>query len=299
MQTLENTPALIHGGPFANIAHGCNSVRATNAALALGDYCVTEAGFGSDLGAEKFFDIKCRVAGLKPSCCVLVATVRSMKYNGGVPKDELTKENMCALKKGSANLKKHIENLKKFNIPIVVAINHFYTDTDEEIEFVKKCCEDAGVDFAVTKCFEKGGEGSIELAQKVVSASEKENSFSPLYDLNLPIKEKIELIAKEIYGAVGVEYSKDAESTIKELDALGKSALPICMAKTQYSLSDNPKLLGKPENFKITISDVSLSNGAGFIVCKTGSIMTMPGLSKNPAAYQIDIDANGNTVGLF
>ncbi len=299
VQTLENTPALIHGGPFANIAHGCNSVRATKSAMALGDYCVTEAGFGSDLGAEKFFDIKCRTAGLTPSCCVLVATVRSMKYNGGMEKDKLTEVNMPALKAGSENLKKHIENLKKFNIPLIVAINHFYADTDEEIEFVKDICKEAGVDCAVTKCFAEGGDGSIELAAKVMSACDKKNNFAPLYPLDLPIKEKIEIIAKEIYGADGVEYSKDAENAIKELNELHKDNLPICMAKTQYSLSDNPKLLGRPAGFKLTVSSISLSNGAGFIVCKTGSIMTMPGLSKNPAAYMIDIDENGNTVGLF
>ncbi|MCD7723466.1 MAG: formate--tetrahydrofolate ligase [Clostridiales bacterium] len=299
VQTLENTPAIMHGGPFANIAHGCNSVRATKAALALGDYCVTEAGFGSDLGAEKFFDIKCRAAGLKPDCVVLVSTVRSMKYNGGVAKDKLNEINMPLLKKGAANLEKHIENLKKFNIPVIVAINHFSTDSAEEIEFIENCCRALGADFAVTNCFAEGGAGSTELAKKAVAAAQKENAFAPLYDLNLPIKEKIETIAREIYGAAGVEYSKEAESAITQLDALGKSALPVCMAKTQYSLSDNPQLLGRPTDFKITISAVSLSNGAGFIVCRTGSIMTMPGLAKSPAAYKIDIDSNGNTVGLF
>lgn len=299
VQTLENTPAIMHGGPFANIAHGCNSVRATKAALALGDYCVTEAGFGSDLGAEKFFDIKCRAAGLRPDSVVLVSTVRSMKYNGGVPKEKLSEVNMPLLGKGAANLQKHIENLKKFGVPVVVAINHFYTDTDEEIAFVESCCTAAGADFAVTKCFAEGGAGATELAEKAAAACEKENHFAPLYDVNLPIKEKIETIAREIYGAAGVEYSKEAESAIAELTALGKANLPVCMAKTQYSLSDNPKLLGRPQDFQITISSVTLSNGAGFIVCRTGSIMTMPGLSKSPAAYNIDIDLQGNTVGLF
>ncbi len=299
VQTIENTPAIMHGGPFANIAHGCNSVRATKAAMALGEYCVTEAGFGSDLGAEKFFDIKCRVADLKPACAVLVATVRSMKYNGGVAKENLKEVNMEALKKGSENLKQHIEILKKYKVPVVVAINHFATDTKEEIEFVKECCKEAGADFAVTKCFEEGGDGSMELAEAVIEACEEENNFAPLYDLQLPIKEKIETIAREVYGADGVEYTGDAEKAIKELEELQKTELPICMAKTQYSLSDNPKLLGRPKGFKITISSVSLSNGAGFIVCRTGNIMTMPGLSKSPAAYKIDVDDEGNTVGLF
>lgn len=299
VQTLENTPAIMHGGPFANIAHGCNSVRATKTALKLGDYCITEAGFGSDLGAEKFLDIKCRFAGIKPSCIVLVSTVRSMKYNGGVEKSELTAENMDALKKGSANLGAHIDNLKKFGVPVVVAINHFYADTDKEIEFVEQFCEEKGVDFAVTKCFADGGEGSVELAQKVVSACEKENNFRFLYDTDMPIYDKIETIAKKIYGADGVDYTKDAKKSIDEFIKLGADKMPVCMAKTQYSLSDNPKVLGRPTGFRITVSSASLSNGAGFIVCQTGSIMTMPGLSKSPAAYKIDIDENGSTVGLF
>ncbi len=299
VQTLENTPAIMHGGPFANIAHGCNSVRATKTALKLGDYCITEAGFGSDLGAEKFLDIKCRFAGIKPSCIVLVSTVRSMKYNGGVEKSELTAENMDALKKGSANLGAHIDNLKKFGVPVVVAINHFYADTDKEIEFVEQFCEEKGVDFAVTKCFADGGEGSVELAQKVVSACEKENNFRFLYDTDMPIYDKIETIAKKIYGADGVDYTKDAKKSIDEFIKLGADKMPVCMAKTQYSLSDNPKVLGRPTGFRITVSSASLSNGAGFVVCQTGSIMTMPGLSKSPAAYKIDIDENGNTVGLF
>lgn len=299
VQTLENTPAIMHGGPFANIAHGCNSVRATKTALKLGDYCITEAGFGSDLGAEKFLDIKCRFAGIKPSCIVLVSTVRSMKYNGGVEKSELTNENMEALKKGSANLGAHIDNLKKFGVPVVVAINHFYADTDKEIEFVEQFCKEKGAEFAVTKCFAQGGEGSVELAEKVVSACEKENNFHFLYDTDMPLYDKIEAIAKEIYGADGVDYTKDAKKSLDEFIKLGADKMPVCMAKTQYSLSDNPKALGRPTGFRITVSSASLSNGAGFVVCQTGSIMTMPGLSKSPAAYKIDIDENGNTVGLF
>ena len=299
VQTLENTPVIMHGGPFANIAHGCNSVRATKVALKLADYCVTEAGFGSDLGAEKFFDIKCRFANLTPNCVVLVSTVRSMKYNGGVPKDELTKENVEALKKGSVNLGAHIDNLKKFGIPVVVAINHFYSDTQAEIDFIEEFCKSRGVDFAVTKCFADGGEGSVELAEKVVMACDKENNFKPLYDINAPVYDKIETVAKEIYGADSVEYAKGVKESIEKYVALGADKMPVCMAKTQYSLSDNPKLLGRPQGFKITISSVNLSNGAGFLVCQTGSIMTMPGLSKSPSAYKIDIDDSGKTVGLF
>lgn len=299
VQTLENTPAIMHGGPFANIAHGCNSVRATKTALKLADYTITEAGFGSDLGAEKFMDIKCRFAGLAPSCVVLVSTVRSMKYNGGVAKEDLKEENLEALKKGSVNLSAHIDNLKKFGVPVVVAINHFYADTQAEIDYIEQYCKEKGADFAVTKCFAEGGKGGIELAQKVVDACEKENNFHCLYDLDMPVYEKIETIAKEIYGADGVDFTKEARNAIDGFIKLGADKMPVCMAKTQYSLSDNPKLLGKPENFRITVSSVSLSNGAGFIVCQTGSIMTMPGLSKSPAAYRIDIDENGNTVGLF
>lgn len=299
VQTLENTPAIMHGGPFANIAHGCNSVRATKTALKLADYTITEAGFGSDLGAEKFLDIKCRFAGLKPSCIVLVSTVRSMKYNGGVAKEDLKEENLEALKTGSVNLGAHIDNLKKFGVPVVVAINHFYADTDAEIAFVEQFCKDKGADFAVSKGFAEGGEGGVELAQKVVEACEKENNFHHLYDLDMSIYDKIETIAKEIYGADGVDYTKEAKNAIEGFIKLGADKMPVCMAKTQYSLSDNPKLLGKPENFRITVSSASLSNGAGFVVCQTGSIMTMPGLSKSPAAYRIDIDENGNTVGLF
>ncbi len=299
VQTLENTPAVMHGGPFANIAHGCNSVRATKTALKLADYTITEAGFGSDLGAEKFLDIKCRFAGLTPSCIVLVSTVRSMKYNGGVAKDDLKEENLEALKKGSVNLGAHIDNLKKFGVPVVVAINHFYADTQAEIDYIEQYCKEKGADFAVTKCFAEGGKGGCDLAQKVVDACEKENNFHCLYDLDIPVYDKIETVAKEIYGADGVDYTKEAKAAIDEFIKLGADKMPVCMAKTQYSLSDNPKLLGKPENFRITVSSVSLSNGAGFLVCQTGSIMTMPGLSKSPAAYRIDIDENGNTVGLF
>lgn len=299
VQTLENTPALMHGGPFANIAHGCNSVRATKTALKLADYCVTEAGFGSDLGAEKFLDIKCRFAGIEPSCIVLVSTVRSMKYNGGVAKEDLTKENLDALKKGSVNLGAHIDNLKKFGVPVVVAINHFYADTDAEIDFIEQFCKEKGADFAVTKCFAEGGSGGTELAEKVVAACDKESNFKFLYDTDMSVYDKIETIAKEIYGADGVDYSAAAKKSIDEFVALGADKMPVCMAKTQYSLSDNPKMLGRPKNFRITVSSANLSNGAGFIVCQTGSIMTMPGLSKNPAAYSIDIDENGKTVGLF
>ena len=299
VQTLENTPAIMHGGPFANIAHGCNSVRATKTALKLADYAVTEAGFGSDLGAEKFLDIKCRFASIKPSCIVLVSTVRSMKYNGGVAKENLKEENLDALKKGSENLGAHIDNLKKYGVPVVVAINHFYADTQAEIDYIEQYCKDRGADFAVTKCFAEGGSGSIELAEKVVEACEKENNFHYLYDIDMPLYDKIETIAREIYGADGVDYTKQAKDSLDGFIKLGADKMPVCMAKTQYSLSDNPKLLGRPHGFRITVSSASLSNGAGFVVCQTGSVMTMPGLSKSPAAYRIDIDENGNTVGLF
>ena len=299
IQTLENNPAIMHGGPFANIAHGCNSVRATKAALKLGDYAITEAGFGSDLGAEKFMDIKCRLAGLVPSCIVLVSTVRSMKYNGGVAKEDLAKENIEALKKGSVNLGAHIENLNKFGVPVVVAINHFYADTDAEIEYIKEFCAQAGAEVAVTKCFAEGGNGSVELAHKVVAACEKENNFKPLYPIDLPVYDKIETIAREIYGADGVDYTAAAKKSIDDFVKLGADKMPVCIAKTQYSLSDNPKLLGRPRGFRITITSSDLSNGAGFLVCRTGAVMTMPGLSKKPAAFGIDIDNSGNTVGLF
>ncbi len=299
IQTLENTPAIMHGGPFANIAHGCNSLRATKTALKLADYTITEAGFGSDLGEEKFLDIKCRFGGLKPDCIVLVSTVRSMKYNGGVAKEDLKEENLEALKKGSANLGAHIDNLHKFGVPVVVAINHFYADTQAEIDFIEDYCKSKGAEFAVTKCFAEGGAGGTDLAEKVVSACEKENDFKFLYDLDMPLYEKIEKIAKEIYGADGVDYTKQAKTALDGFIKLGADKMPVCMAKTQYSLSDNPKLLGKPEHFRITVSSASLSNGAGFVVCQTGNVMIMPGLSKSPAAYRIDIDEKGSTVGLF
>ena len=303
VQTLENTPAFIHGGPFANIAHGCNSIRATKLALKLGDYCITEAGFGSDLGAEKFFDIKCRYGGLTPSCVVLVATIRALKYNGGVFKTDLEKENMWALEKGIINLQTHIENMHKYHIPVVVAINKFHTDTEQEIEFVTNFCSQLGVEVSMCEVFAKGGEGGVDLAQKVCETielcAENENSFKPLYDTDLPIKAKIETIAKEIYRADGVTYTTQAEKAIKEIEGIGFRDLPVCIAKTQYSLSDNPTLLGKPKNFKITVRDAKLSSGAGFIVVYTGDIMTMPGLPKAPSALKIDCDNNGNITGLF
>ena len=300
VQTLENTPAIMHGGPFANIAHGCNSVRATKLGLKLADYCITEAGFGSDLGAEKFFDIKCRFAGLKPSCVVLVATIRALKYNGGVPKTELTEENVEALKKGIVNLKTHVESMHKFGVPVVVAINRFHTDTDAEIKVIEETCKELGVEVSLAEIFAKGGEGGIDLADKVCKTiATKESNFSPIYDEKLPIKEKLDIIAKEIYRADGVEYTVQAEKAIKEITDLGFGNIPICVAKTQYSLSDDPTKLGKPEGFKITVSDVRLSAGAGFVVVYTGSIMTMPGLPKKPAAFNIDCDNEGNITGLF
>lgn len=303
VQTLENTPAIVHGGPFANIAHGCNSVRATKLAMKLGDYAVTEAGFGSDLGAEKFFDIKCRFAGLKPSCTVLVATIRALKYNGGVPKTELTAENLDALKKGIVNLKTHIENMHKYGVPVVVAINHFYTDTDAEIEYIKSFCKEMGVTVAFSDVFLNGGEGGRELAQAVIDTIDKcegcQSNFKPLYDETLSIKEKLDIIAKEIYRADGVAYTSQAEKAIKEIESLGYDKTPVCVAKTQYSLSDDPAKLGKPENFTVTIRDVKLSSGAGFAVAYAGDIMTMPGLPKVPAANSIDVDDMGNISGLF
>jgi len=299
VQTLENTPALMHGGPFANIAHGCNSVRATKLALKLADYTITEAGFGSDLGAEKFLDIKCRYAGLAPSAIVVVATLRALKYNGGVAKADTAKTNVEAVKAGLCNLAAHVENMKKFGIPVVVAINHFLTDADEEIEVLENYCRENDVEFALSDVFAKGGEGGIELAHKVVKACEKPANFAPIYDTALPIKEKIETIAKTIYGADGVTYSSEANKAIAEIEKLGKDKLPICMAKTQYSLSDDAAKLGRPTGFKINVRDVKLSAGAGFIVALAGTIMTMPGLGKDPAAYRIDIDADGNIQGLF
>ncbi len=300
VQTLENTPAFIHGGPFANIAHGCNSIRATRLALKLGDYCITEAGFGSDLGAEKFFDIKCRYGGLKPDCVVLVATVRALKYNGGVAKSELTQENLDALSKGIVNLQVHIENMQKYGVPVVVAINRFATDTDAELAFVQEFCQKLGADFSLAEVFAKGGEGGKDLAEQVCKTIEtKKSDFHVLYDTELSIPEKIEKIAKEIYRADGVNITAQAAKAIAQIDALGHGNLPVCIAKTQYSLSDDPTLLGKPENFKITVRDVTLSAGAGFIVVLTGNIMTMPGLPKSPAALRIDCDNDGNITGLF
>lgn len=300
VQTLENNPAIIHGGPFANIAHGCNSVRATKLALKLADYTVTEAGFGSDLGAEKFFDIKCRFAGLKPDCVVLVATIRALKYNGGVAKPDLTSENVDALNKGIVNLGVHIENMKKYKVPVVVAINHFATDTDAEIAVVREYCEKMGVKVAFSDVFLKGGEGAVDLANAVVKTIESEKSnFAPLYDEKLSIKDKVSRIASEIYRADGVVYTAKAEKAIKEIEELGLDRVPVCVAKTQYSLSDDPAKLGKPEGFKITVSDVRASAGAGFVVVYTGDIMTMPGLPKVPAAEKIDVDGNGVITGLF
>lgn len=300
VQTLENTPAIIHGGPFANIAHGCNSVRATKIALKLADVVVTEAGFGADLGAEKFLDIKCRMAGLKPDAVVLVATVRALKYNGGVAKTDLAKENLEALQKGIVNLEKHIENLQKYGVPVIVSLNRFVTDTDAELAFVKNFCEERDCEFSLCEVWEKGGEGGIDLAKKVLATLEtKQSNYRPLYDTKLSIKEKIETIAKEIYGADGVTYDPAAESAIKQIEALGFKELPICMAKNQYSLSDDATKLGRPTGFTVNIREVYVSAGAGFVVAITGTIMTMPGLPKVPAAEGIDVDDNGRIVGLF
>lgn len=299
VQTLENTPALMHGGPFANIAHGCNSVRATRLALKLADYTITEAGFGSDLGAEKFFDIKCRYAGLAPSAVVLVATMRALKYNGGVPKAQTGEPNVEALKRGLPNLAKHVENMQKYGVPVVVAINRFLTDSDEEVKLLSDFCAQTGCRFALSEVFAKGGEGGEELAKAVVEACEQPSQFRLLYDIDLPVKEKIAEIATEIYGADGVNYTAAAEKRLAEIEALGKAGLPVCMAKTQYSLSDDPSRLGRPAGFTITVKDLRLSAGAGFIVALTGDIMTMPGLPKAPAAHQIDVDAAGQISGLF
>lgn len=300
IQTLEHTPAIVHGGPFANIAHGCNSVRATKTALKLADYVITEAGFGADLGAEKFFDIKCRMAGLKPDAVVLVATIRALKYNGGVPKAELSAENLDALKAGIVNLEKHIENLHKFGVPVVVTLNSFVTDTKAETDFVEQFCKERGCEFALSEVWEKGGEGGIDLANKVLETIEhKESNFKVLYDDSLSLKEKIETVAKEIYGADGVTYSPAAERELKRITDLGMGDFPVCMAKTQYSLSDDAKKLGRPSGFKINVREVYASAGAGFVVAVNGSIMTMPGLSKKPAAYGIDVDDNGVITGLF
>ncbi|MCI7105865.1 MAG: formate--tetrahydrofolate ligase [Lachnobacterium sp.] len=300
IQTLEHTPAIVHGGPFANIAHGCNSVRATKTALKLADYVITEAGFGADLGAEKFFDIKCRKAGLHPDAVVLVATIRALKYNGGVPKDQLSEENLDALKKGIVNLEKHIENLQKYGVPVVVTLNSFITDTKAETDFVEQFCKERGCEFALSEVWEKGGEGGIALANKVLETLEtKESNFKLLYDDDLSLKEKIETVAREIYGADGVTYSAAAEKELKRITDLGMDKFPVCMAKTQYSLSDDAKKLGRPSGFTINVREVFVSAGAGFVVAINGSIMTMPGLPKKPAAYQIDVDDNGVITGLF
>lgn len=299
VQTLEGTPAIMHGGPFANIAHGCNSVRATKLALKLGDYCITEAGFGSDLGAEKFLDIKCRYAGIAPSCIVIVATCRALKYNGGVPKAEVSEPNLEALKNGIVNLGVHIDNMNKYGVPVVVAINRFYTDSDEELKYIEDYCHQRGAEFALSDVFCEGGNGGVDLAKKVVEACEKPSDFKLLYDNDLTIKEKMNRIATEIYGADKVNYTPQAKKALKDVVALGGDKLPVCVAKTQYSLSDNPALLGAPKGFDITVRDVRISNGAGFVVVYTGNIMTMPGLPKVPAANNIDVDENNVISGLF
>lgn len=300
IQTLEHTPALVHGGPFANIAHGCNSVRATKTALKIADYVITEAGFGADLGAEKFFDIKCRMAGLKPDAVVLVATVRALKYNGGVAKSDLNQENLEALAKGIVNLEKHMENLQKYGVPVVVTLNAFVSDTQSETDFVRKFCEDRGCEFALSRVWEKGGEGGIELAEKVLKTlEEKPSDFKVLYEDSLPLKEKISTIAREIYGARGIELAPAAAKQLAKLEELGFGHLPVCMAKTQYSLSDNPDLLGRPQDFTVLVREVYVSAGAGFVVVLTGAVMTMPGLPKKPAALSIDVDNSGVITGLF
>lgn len=300
IQSLEHTPVLVHGGPFANIAHGCNSVRATKAALKMADYVVTEAGFGADLGAEKFFDIKCRIAGIRPDAVVLVATIRALKYNGGVKKEELSIENLSALQKGIVNLEKHIENLHKYGVPIVVTLNSFVTDTEDEVSFVEKFCKEKGCKFALARVWEKGGEGGIELAGKVLDTlANKKSNFKLLYEDEAGLKEKIETVAKEIYGADKVVYTSGASKQIRQLEELGFGKLPVCIAKTQYSLSDDPALLGRPENFDISVREVYVSAGAGFVVVLTGAVMTMPGLPKKPAAYSIDVNEDGRITGLF
>ena len=300
VQTLEHTPCFIHGGPFANIAHGCNSVRATRLAMKTGDWCITEAGFGADLGAEKFFDIKCRFANLKPDAVVIVATVRALKYNGGVTKSELKNENTDALKHGMVNLEKHIENMSLYGCPVIVAINRFDTDSPSELALIEKMCSEKKVRFALSECFAKGGEGAEALAKEVMQATaEEKSSFAPLYDANLSIPEKLDIITKKIYGGKGVKFSAKAKKQIEHLERLGLDKKPICVAKTQYSLSDNASLLGRPSDFEINVSEVRVSNGAGFIVCETGNIMVMPGLPKLPAAENIDVDENGKITGLF
>ena len=300
IQTLEHTPALVHGGPFANIAHGCNSVIATKAALKMADICITEAGFGADLGAEKFFDIKCRLSGLKPDAAVLVATVRAIKYNAGIPKDELTKENLDALKKGIVNLKKHIENLKSFGIPVIVTLNSFVTDTKAEYEYIKSFCSENGCEFELSKAWEAGGDGAVDLAKKIVDILDNQKAdFKPLYDDKLSLEDKARKIARDIYGADDIKLSKNASNAIKKIESMGFGNLPVCMAKTQYSFSDDPTKLGRPTGFDIHIKDAYVAAGAGFVVMLTGDVMTMPGLPKHPAAYDIDVDADGNIVGLF
>ena len=299
VQTLEHTPAIIHCGPFANIAHGCNSVQATKLAMKLSDVAITEAGFGADLGAEKFLNIKCRMANLKPDAVVIVATVRSLKFNGGLEKDKLSTPNLDMLKKGFVNLEKHIENMQKFNLPIVVTLNKFTSDTEEEINFVKEKCKEKGVRFAISEVWEKGGEGGINLANELLEALKEKSDFKPIYDENLSIEQKINVIAKEIYGANEVKFLPKAIAEIAQIEKIGLDKVPVCIAKTQYSLSDNPSLLGRPKNFDITIKEVRVLAGAGFIVALAGDIMTMPGLPKVPAAENIDIDKNGNILGLF
>ena len=300
IQTLEHTPALVHGGPFANIAHGCNSVRATRTAMKLADYCITEAGFGADLGAEKFFDIKCRIAGLKPDAVVLVATIRALKYNGGVEKSNLGKEDLNALKKGIVNLEKHIENIQKYGVPVVVALNSFVTDTSSEIAFVREFCECRDCEFAISQVWEKGGEGGVELARKVIDTLDKKpGRFKLLYESEMPLTDKIRTVAKEIYGAGSVIFSPMAERQLKKLEEMGFGNMPVCMAKNQYSLSDDPSLLGRPEGFDMTVREVYVSAGAGFVVVLTGDVMTMPGLPKQPAAFKIDVDEAGVITGLF
>ncbi len=300
VQTLEHTPVIVHGGPFANIAHGCNSVRATKTALGIADYTVTEAGFGADLGAEKFLDIKCRIAGLKPDAVVLVATIRALKYNGGVPKTELSNENLEALKKGIVNLEKHIENIQQYGVPVVVTLNAFITDTEAEKDFVKKFCEERGCKFALSEVWEKGGAGGEDLAKAVIDTIEnKPSNYAPIYPDNLSLKEKIETVATKIYGADGVIFTGPASKQLSKIEEMGFGNLPVCMAKTQYSLSDDPSLLGRPKDYKITVREAYVSAGAGFVVALTGTIMTMPGLPKHPAAYDIDVDASGKITGLF
>ncbi len=300
IQTLEHTPALIHGGPFANFAHGCNSIRATKAALKIADYVITEAGFGADLGAEKFFDIKCRIGDLKPDAVVLVATIRALKYNGGIPKADLSEENIDALKKGIVNLEKHIENLQKYGVPVVVTLNSFLTDTQAEISYVKEFCEERNCEFAISEVWEKGGEGGIALAGKVLDTLEtKESRFKVLYEDELSLSEKVETVVKEIYGAKGVSYSQAALRQLAQLEKLGFGNLPVCMAKTPYSLSDDPQLLGRPEDFTLQVREAYVSAGAGFVVILTGSVMTMPGLPKEPAACRIDVTEEGIITGLF